>query len=58
MLTGDWCLTRLSEVTRTMPWWYVPLRVTVQPDDQFAAWMTGRLQVARERLRARSAANR
>ena len=58
VITTEKDATRLSEVTRTMPWWYVPLRVTVQPDDQFAAWMTGRLQVARERLRARSAANR
>jgi len=58
VITTEKDATRLSEVSRTMPWLYVPLRVTVRPEDQFAAWIVGQLQVARERLHARSAPGR
>ena len=58
VITTEKDATRLSEVTCTMPWLYVPLRVTMRPEKQFAAWVTERLQIARERIRARSAAGR
>jgi tetraacyldisaccharide 4'-kinase len=58
VMTTEKDATRLGDVNRTMPWFYVPLRVTLTPEDQFAAWIAGRLQVARERIRARSTAGR
>ena len=47
VMTTEKDATRLGEVNRTMPWWYVPLRVTLTPEDQFAGWIAGRLRVAR-----------
>ena len=47
VMTTEKDATRLGEVKRTMPWWYVPLRVTLTPEDQFADWIAGRLRVAR-----------
>jgi len=58
VMTTEKDAARLTNVERTLPWLYVPLRVTLTPEDEFAGWMTERLLVARDRIRARSTAGR
>jgi tetraacyldisaccharide 4'-kinase len=58
VITTEKDATRLRAVNRTLPWWYLPLRVTLTPEEQFAAWIAGRVQVARDGIRARGTAGR
>lgn len=58
VITTEKDAVRLADVSRTMTWVYVPLRVTVTPEEQFRVWMLDRIQRARERIGARSTAGR
>jgi tetraacyldisaccharide 4'-kinase len=58
VITTEKDAVRLADVNRTMTWVYVPLRVTLTPDEQFRIWMVDRLRQARERIATGTTADR
>ena len=47
ILTTEKDATRLRDLPLAMPWRYLPLRVTIGPDEVFSQWMRDRLAAAR-----------
>jgi tetraacyldisaccharide 4'-kinase len=58
VMTTEKDAVRLRGVRRSMPWFFLPLRVGVLPEEAFAQWLRGRLAAARRALSAQDVRSR